>query len=118
MTRRPTERPDGLAGSYQPSMLVVDVMAVLLQRGVQAVLRSADAAQAHQAAWTLLDVLGVTPDTSRCACAACGGAALILSPMDLVVGNDQPNPADLPRLLLVSDVDAPPEPSDENTPRK
>jgi hypothetical protein len=84
-------------------------MAVLLQRGVQAVLRGRDAVQAHQAAWTLLQVLGVTPDTSHCSCMACGGAALILSQVDLVVGSDDPGLTGLPRPLREAEGDGPPE---------
>lgn len=49
-------------GSYQPSVLVVDVAMVLVQRGVPARLRAVDLPQAHQAAWTLLELLGVRPD--------------------------------------------------------
>ena len=70
--------------SYASSALVADVMVVLLQRGITARLRASDLPQAHQAAWTLLDVLGVEPDTSRCPCIACGGAELHLARLDLV----------------------------------
>jgi hypothetical protein len=64
--------------------LVADVMVVLLQRGITARLRGSDLPQAHQAAWTLLDVLGVESDTSRCPCIACGGAEFQLVALDLV----------------------------------
>jgi len=70
--------------SYAPSALLADVMVVLLQRGITARLRGRDLPQAHQAAWTLLDVLGVAPDTSRCPCIACGGAEFQLARLDLV----------------------------------
>jgi len=70
--------------SYAPSALLADVMVVLLQRGITARLRGSDLPQAHQAAWTLLDVLGVAPDTSRCPCIACGGAEFQLARLDLV----------------------------------
>ncbi len=63
-------------------------------------------------------MLGVKPDTSQCACAACGGAVLILSQMDLVVGDDQPDLTGLPRPLRESDGDGPPQaPSDDDPPQ-
>jgi hypothetical protein len=101
-------------------MLVVDVMAVLLQRGVHAVLRGRDAVQAHQAAWTLLNLLGVTPDTSGCSCLACGGAALILSHLDLVVGSDESGLTGLPRPYRETEGDGspvPPPPGEDETPQ-
>jgi hypothetical protein len=70
--------------SYAPSMLLADVMVVLLQRGITGRLRASDLPQAHQAAWTLLTVLRVEPDTSRCPCIACGGADFQLVQLDLV----------------------------------
>lgn len=76
------------AKTYQPSVLVMDVALVLLQRGVHTTLKADDLPQAHQAAWTLLHLLGVQPDTGECPCLACGGAAFQLSALNLVAADD------------------------------
>jgi hypothetical protein len=74
--------------SYQPSVLVVDVAMVLVQRGIETGMRGRDMPQAHQAAWTLLKLMGVRPDTSQCPCLACGGAELLLSDLNLVAADE------------------------------
>lgn len=86
MSRRGGETPK----AYQPSVLVMDVALVLLQRGIETTLHVRDLPQAHQAAWTLLQLLGVEPDTTVCPCLACGGAELQLSGLNLVAASDDP----------------------------
>ncbi len=81
----------GAVASYQPAALLADVMVMLLQRGIQGTLRGRDLPQAHQAAWTLLDLLGVPPDTSHCPCLACGGADFCLVNISLVAGDGDGN---------------------------
>lgn len=76
------------AKTYQPSVLVVDVAMVLVQRGAEPSMLGRELPQAHQAAWTLLKLMGVEPDTSACPCMACGGAELLLSDLNLVAGYD------------------------------
>jgi hypothetical protein len=78
--------------SYEPSTLVVDVAMVLAQRGIETTIVSKDLPQAHQAAWTLLGLFGVEPDTSRCPCLACGGAALHLARISFVPADDAREP--------------------------
>jgi hypothetical protein len=65
----------------------MDLAMVLLQRGVHTTLRAVDLPQAHQAAWTLLELLGVDPDTSQCPCLACGGANWHLAEINVVAGD-------------------------------
>jgi hypothetical protein len=83
--------PDGkplLPGSYSPAELVADVMTVVAQRGLRAHLRGDDVAQVHQAAWTLLTVLDIHPDTDRCPCLACRGTELALAEVVLLAPED------------------------------
>jgi hypothetical protein len=81
----------GLGQSYSPAVLAADVMFVLAQRGLNARLHAADIGQVHQAAWTLLTVLGIAPDTQQCACLACGGTALALADITVVTADDEPD---------------------------
>jgi hypothetical protein len=85
-------RRDGLSsseGSYSPAVLAADVMFVLAQRGLNACLHAGDIAQVHQAAWTLLTVLGIALDTQQCACLACGGTALALADVTPITADDE-----------------------------
>lgn len=83
-----TGRSEKPTPSYQPSMLVVDVAMVLVQRGVEPSMLGRDLPQAHQAAWTLLKLMGVQPDVGDCPCMACGGAELLLGDLNLVAADD------------------------------
>jgi hypothetical protein len=87
-------RRDGPPCSYSPAVLAADVMFVLAQRGLNARLRAVDIAQLHQAAWTLLTMLGIAPDTEQCACLACGGTALALADVTLVTADEEPGTPD------------------------
>jgi hypothetical protein len=82
----------GPGQSYSPAVLAADVMFVLAQRGLNARLQAVDIGQVHQAAWTVLTVLGIVPDTQQCACLACGGTALALADVTLVTADDEPDP--------------------------